>query len=570
MKPSHAALLLAAGASITFVACSAQKPDQPAATEASACPANDTGLTLPPGFCATIFADNLGHTRHMAVTADGTLYVNAWSGRYFRNSPPVKGAFLFALKDKDGDGKAEQIEPFGPTAEQGATGGTGLALYKDAIYAEAGETIVRYRLTPGKLAPTGTPETVLSGLILTGSHPMHPFAIDAKGDLYVNIGSASNACQAKDRQTGSKGMEPCAELATRAGIWLYKAEANGQRFSPAERYATGIRNTGGMSFDAAGRLFAVQHGRDQLGQNWSSLYTQEQGVELPAEELLAPTKGSDYGWPHCYYDGYQKKRVLAPEYGGDGGKTAGLCASKGKPVAAFPAHFAPNDLLIYGGTSFPKAYHGGAFIAFHGSWNRAPAPQGGYAVMFQPLNDGQASGAPILFADGFAGGFKEPGRALHRPAGLAMGPDGALYIADDAKGRIYRVTYKGPADAALTAAPPSTTTAVADARGAATPLPTGYTAAQVDLGRRIYLGEAKGGTCAGCHGSDGRGSSAGPSLTGPAWVWADGSVPSFAKIITAGVPEPRKAGGPMPPLGGSDLTPDDVNAVAAYVWTLGH
>jgi hypothetical protein len=93
-------------------------------------------------------------------------------------------------------------------------------------------------------------------------------------------------------------------------------------------------------------------------------------------------------------------------------------------------------LLIYSGSAFPAGYQGGAFIAFHGSWNRAPEPQGGYNVVFQPLKDGKAAGNFIVFADGFAGAVKEPGQAAFRPTGLAMAPDGALFISDDVHGRI--------------------------------------------------------------------------------------------------------------------------------------
>jgi glucose/arabinose dehydrogenase len=91
---------------------------------------------------------------------------------------------------------------------------------------------------------------------------------------------------------------------------------------------------------------------------------------------------------------------------------------------------------------FPEKYRNGAFIAFHGSWNRAPEPQAGYNVVFQPFAEGKAQGDYEVFADGFAGGNKQPGTAAHRPAGLALGPDGALYVSDDNGGRIWRITYK--------------------------------------------------------------------------------------------------------------------------------
>lgn len=542
---------------------------------AAGCNPPGTGITLPPGFCATIFADHLGHARHMAVSADGTLYVNTWSGRYFKGSEPPKGAFLVALKDSDGDGKANRIERFGPTAEQGNAGGDGLALWHGWVFAETNDKIVRYRLTPGHLAPTGEGEVVLSGMPLDGSHPMHPFAIDASGDLFVNMGSPSNSCQVKDRQLTSPGIDPCPQLQEHAGIWRYRADRTGQVFSPAARWATGIRNTGGITFDSHGTIYAVQHGRDQLGQNWPALYTTEQGVELPAEELIAPQAGADFGWPYCYFDPTRNRLALAPEFGGDGGKATGRCATKKGPVAAFPAHWAPNDVLAWHPGGFPSAYDNGVFIAFHGSWNRAPAPQAGYQVVFQPLSGGRPSGHWIRFADGFAGSFKEPGRAEHRPAGLAQGPDGALYIADDANGRIWRVTYHGNRAAPLAPAPmaqgpmandkPPATTG-----GTASALPAGFTAADVETGQRIFTGALRGGTCSGCHGSDAHGSSAGPSLTGPTWLWADGSVDSFAAVITNGVPNPKKSDAPMPARGGTDLTPDEIRKVAAWLWTQSH
>jgi glucose/arabinose dehydrogenase len=180
----------------------------------------------------------------------------------------------------------------------------------------------------------------------------------------------------------SPGHNPCSELETGGGIWRYDANKANQRFSPNERFASGLRNSEGFDFDTERRLFVTQHGRDQLHEDWPNLYTAEQGFELPAEEVLILQEGADYGWPQCYYDGQSQKLVLAPEYGGDGGKKVGACVEKQPPVAAFPAHWAPNDLKIYKGTQFPQGYRGGAFIAFHGSWNRAPGPQGATTLSF--------------------------------------------------------------------------------------------------------------------------------------------------------------------------------------------
>jgi len=531
--------------------------------------ADDAGLSLPPGFCATLFAENIGHARHMAMAPDGTLYVNIWSSALLQGAPAPDDGFIVALRDSDGDGKADQTERFGTTPAQGSIGGTGIAIHEGGLFVEQDDRIVRYALTPGRMVPEGAPEIILSGLQMTGDHAMKPIAIDAQGNLFVNSGSASNVCETVNRQPGAKGKDPCDELPLRAGIWKYSAAKRGQVFSPAERYATGIRNTGAMAFDAAGNLFAVQHGRDQLSQNWPALYTTQQGVDLPAEELLLVRPGQDYGWPYCYYDGAQKKRVLAPEYGGDGGKAVGRCDDKAEPIATFPAHFAPTGLAYYNGDEFPSGYKGGLFISFHGSWNRAPAPQDGFRLMFQPMADGKPSGAAILFADGFSGPDKGQGRPPHRPTGVIVAGD-SLYVSDDAGGRIWKIVYRGPADAPLTAATPAPVNAGATPASTQSILPEGFTAEQVALGERIYRGIERSGTCAGCHGPDGKGSALGPALTGPDWLWADGSVASIAKVTRDGVAQPKKAASGMPAKGGAPLNENDIQAVAAYVWTLGH
>lgn len=407
----------------------------------AACAGDNGGLTLPSGFCATVFADSVGHARHLVVAPNGDVYVNTWSGQYYGGDKGPAGGYLVLLRDTTRDGRADVVTRFGAKAAEGGHGGTGIALHGGYVYAEEDGKLVRYALPTNGGAPAGKPETVVSGLPVSGDHPMHPFAIDSSGALYVDLGSATNACQPKNRVAGSMGRKPCTELQTRGGIWAYDANKTGQTFSPANRYATGIRNAVGIAIDGDGHLWSTQHGRDQLRENWPALYTVEQGQNLPAEELLQIDKGDDFGWPSCYFDNQQQKLVLAPEYGGDGGKAVGECASKKAPAAYFPAHWAPDGLAFYTGDQFPAHYKGGAFIAFHGSWNRAPGPQGGYQVVFQPLSSGKASGNFETFANGFAGGVLQPDAAKHRPAGVAVGPDGSLYVADDKGGRIWRVAY---------------------------------------------------------------------------------------------------------------------------------
>jgi glucose/arabinose dehydrogenase/mono/diheme cytochrome c family protein len=537
---------------------------------ASACTGDNGGLTLSPDFCASAFADNLGHARHLVVSDAGVVYVNTWSGEYYDNDKVPDGGFLIALKDTHQDGHADVIRRFGDGVPQGSAGGTGIRLYKNFLYAEQNDRIIRYMLQPGDIVPTGPPQIVLSGIPTTGEHPMHPFIIDKDGFLFVDLGSATNACEKQNRVPLSPGLTPCTEKETRAGIWRYDANKLEQHFSPAERYATGIRNGEGMAIDGDGRLFVTQHGRDQLLQNWSRLYSDTRGPLLPAEELLELTAGADYGWPECYFDGFQKKLVLAPEYGGNGGKAVGLCAKRTAPVAAFPAHWAPNALLIDLNDHFPEAYRQGAFIAFHGSWNRTPAAQDGYNVVFQPLIAGKVSGHFIVFADGFAGAEKEPGRAAFRPTGLAAGPDGSLYISDDSHGRIWRVTYHGTGPARVVAAPVAPVHPSAGVPAIALVPPPGVSAAALAWGDKIYHGKARAGTCAGCHGSDAKGSGVGADLTAGTWLWGDGSLAAISKTIAEGVAVPKQHMGAMPPMGGSPLSPADLRAVSAYVWAIGH
>lgn len=394
-------------------------------------PLEESTLKLPAGFSATIFADDIGQARHLAVTPQGNVYVR------LARLEDGKGTIL--LQDLNKDGKAEKQTGFGDFT------GTGIALGNDYLYTTSDQDVFRYALdAKGNVKSPDAPERIVTGLINRRQHNSKSIALDGRGNIYVNIGAYSNACQEKDRTKGSKGMMPCPVLDSAGGIWQFSVSKRDQSYGDGKRYATGLRNVVGLDWNKqTNQLFVTQHGRDQLYQLFPDLYDAKQSAELPAETLYALKQGDDCGWPYIYYDPMQKKKILAPEYGGDGKKTGAEKAID--PVAAFPAHMAPNALLFYTGTMFPARYRNGAFIAFHGSWNRAPEPQKGYFVAFVPFKNGKPSGAWEVFADNFAGTqtIEAPGQAEHRPCGLAQGPDGALYVSDDAKGTIYKITYKG-------------------------------------------------------------------------------------------------------------------------------
>lgn len=417
--------MLLLSTAVVYLASCANEP----ATDKSIA-GKDTLLTLPEGFTATIVADSLGSARHLAVTSAGDLYVKMGDTK--------KGNGIVYLRDSNGDGLFDQKTGFGNY------GGTGIYLADSFLYASSNEGVYRYRLdAQGKVVDPNNPATIVSGLIDRDQHNSKSIVLDKEGNIYVNIGAYSNACQQQDRTAGSPGMQPCPILDSAGGIWQFRADRLDQHFADGVRYATGLRNVVGLDWNQqANQLFVMQHGRDQLNSMFPKLFTEQQSADLPAETMYALNKGDDGGWPYIYYDQNQGKKILAPEYGGDGKKTGGEKAID--PVVAFPAHLAPNGLLFYTGNQFPEKYRNGAFIAFHGSWNRAPEMQQGFFVAFVPFANGKPSGKWEIFANNFAGTdqLKSPGDAKHRPCGLAQGPDGSLYVSDDMQGTIFKISYK--------------------------------------------------------------------------------------------------------------------------------
>lgn len=353
---------------------------------------------------------------------------------YVRLARPVNGKGTLLLHQTGN--KADVVYGLGKQT------GTGICLGNGWLYVASNTEVYRYKLdAKNRVLDTASPERIVTGLVDRGQHETKSLTMDNEGNLYVTIGAPSNSCQEKDRQTGSMGIKGCPLLATAGGVWKFKPDVKDQSYADGVRYATGLRNVVGLDWNKqTNKLFVMQHGRDQLNTIAPDYYNVKDNAELPAECMFALNQGDDAGWPYTYYDPMKKKKMVAPEYGGDGKRDTAAFLD---PAAAYPAHMAPNALLFYTGNQFPERYRNGAFIAFHGSWNRSPEPQAGFFVVFQPFQNGMPSGKWEVFADNFSGGPEKTasGRVDHRPCGLAMGPDGSVYVSDDAKGTIYKITY---------------------------------------------------------------------------------------------------------------------------------
>ncbi len=157
-------------------------------------PPENGGIKLINGFQASVFAENLGKARHIVVDPAGTVFVKL--------EKLNDGKGIVELNDTNGDGKADQTLLFGNYT------GTGMALYKDYLYASSDTSVYRYKLTNGKVMETTPAEPIIVGLTLQRQHASKSMTISPDGKLFVNFGAPSNACQEKDRQKGSIGYGP--------------------------------------------------------------------------------------------------------------------------------------------------------------------------------------------------------------------------------------------------------------------------------------------------------------------------------------------------------------------------
>jgi glucose/arabinose dehydrogenase len=424
MLRTYISRLTAAAIAIFAIACA---PRKSATTSASG--GCDPTIELPPGFCATVFSDSAGPVRHLVVRQNGDVLVGVLDQRR------EKGGVL-ALRDTNKDGHADLAAKFGDE------GVHGVALAGDStLLVSTATAVLRYRLTDS-LGAGKRVDTIVAGLVARAT-PSHTLAIDARGNLVVNVGAVSDGCQAKEAP-GAPGRDPCPELDYSGGLWRFSADKTHQQIKDGTRIATGLHNAIAVAVSPHDTMvYAVSHDRDSLHTLWPNLYSDEENATLAAEQMVRIASArADYGWPYCYYDYLKQARVVAPEYGGD--KVRGdRCDRLIQPLVVYPAHWSPMSMLFYTGKMFPPQYRTGAFVAFHGSSQRAPMAEEGYQVVFQQFKDELAADYTI-FATGFTGGASTAQGAVHRPVGLAQGPDGAVYLSDDRGGRIWKITYKAP------------------------------------------------------------------------------------------------------------------------------
>jgi len=335
-------------------------------------------LVVPPGFKISAFASGLIGARLMAVSPEGVLLVAR------RRTHEV-----VALPDKNKDGIAEP-----EVILTGQTNAHSLAFRGGFLYIATTPAVMRVRWTNG--APDGTPSVFVDLPTSTPAvHTSRTLNFGPDGRLYVSIGSSCDVCTEGDPR--------------RTTIQVYDADGKGRPF------ATGLRNANGFDFDpATGRLWAGDNGQDGLG------------PDFPPDEINLVEEGRHYGFP--FFIGNNRPNPTPVT------ESVPASLSPVAPALELPAHVASTDVRFYTGTQFPSAYRNAMFLAMHGS-TAIPAKVG-YKVIRVRMKGGRPDGF-----DDFVTGWVKDGVVSGRPAGLATGADGALYISDDNKGFIYRISY---------------------------------------------------------------------------------------------------------------------------------
>lgn len=337
-------------------------------------------LKVPAGFAVSVFASDLAGARLMAVSPDGVIYV-ARQG---------KGEVV-ALPDRDKDGRADAAE----VVASGLTRPHSVAFHGNYLYIATNPAVLRMRYVKGKAE--GTPAKIIDLPVSTAPHWTRTINFGPNGKLYVSIGSSCNTCEEDD--------------ARRTTIMEYDADgSNGRPF------VKGLRNAIGFDWHPQTKaLWADDMGQDKLGD------------EMPPDEINRLEKGKHYGWP--YYIG---RNVPNPDL--KDAKAQMKAEEAVPPAFELQPHSSPIDLRFYQGKMFPEAYRHALFVALHGSSSRSEKI--GYKVVRVLIKDGRAVGT-----EDFVSGWLKDGQVAGRPAGLITGADGALYISDDNKGFVYRVSY---------------------------------------------------------------------------------------------------------------------------------
>ncbi len=336
-------------------------------------------MQLPDGFNIEIWATGIPNARLMAVTSAGDLLVS---------SPRVGKVFLLA---RGADGTATSAD----VLLEGLDRPHGLALHDGWLYIGEGAGVSRVRFAASERATSGVPGKIVTGLAEGGNHWSKTVHIGPDNRLYVALGSSCNVCE---------------EVETRAAMLRYELDG-----SAGTTYATGLRNAVDFAWQPqTGALYATDNGRDLLGDDY------------PPCELNEVTEGGFYGWP--YVNGAGRPD---PDFGGTAPDKA---ANAIAPAHEFPAHTAPLGIAFYDGVAFPQRYHGAAFVALHGSWNRS-SKVGFEVVAVHFEADGSTSQEPFLT------GFEVDEQVSGRPVGVVVGPAGELFVSDDYTGSIYRIVH---------------------------------------------------------------------------------------------------------------------------------